>query len=58
MRPRAPTNWAAAMTAPAAVTFQCRPVMSQIRPKMDSVNWGTTSSADSRWMRVRNRLSR
>ena len=51
-------NCAAAMTAPAAVTFQCRPVMSQIRPKVDSVNWGTTSSADSRWMRVRNRLSR
>src|SRR5271170_1027457 len=47
MRPSAPTNWAAAMTAPAAVTFQCRPVTSQIRPKMVSVNCGTTSSADS-----------
>src|ERR1700722_10747299 len=49
MRPNAPTNGGAAIRAPAAVAFQCRLATSQISPKMESVNWGTTSSADSAW---------
>jgi hypothetical protein len=58
IRPKAPTNWDTAITAPAAVALQPRLVIRKTRPKMESVNCGTTSSIESRWRRWRKRPPR
>lgn len=58
MRPTAPANWLTPITMPAAREVKCSSVTSQTRPKVDTVNWGTTSSIETAWMRHSSDVSR
>ena len=58
IRPRAPSTWVTATSAPAAAADQSRSCTSQVSEKVHTRNCGTTSSTETPCTRIRNPSAR